>query len=421
MSTDFLERHRTFFGWRMVVLASITGAMTGPGQTIGVSVFIDHFIEDLAISRAEVSTAYLIGTLGAALVLPRIGRRIDAVGVRRSMMAIAAVFGLALVGMAGVQGLVALVVGFFAIRLFGQGSLSLASTLAVTHWFERRRGLALGIKATSMGILMSLVPVLLNLVIEAYSWRTAWIAAAVAVWVIVIPIARFGIIDRPSDVGQVPDGVPADADQPATSVRPSVSRRDALRTSRFWILAAASSSVGLLITALNFHQISMLGEAGLSSTEAAVMFLPQVIGAAVAGVVFGWLADRLTGRSLVPLVMGLLTVSLVLTLTLAPGVTVVLYAISLGLAGGAMQTVSATLLPRWFGLGHIGAIQATATLVTVASTALGPVVLAVTRNGLGSYGIAAAWLALIPISVAVIATQADLTPRRVGSASSTAD
>jgi len=404
MSIDFLTRHKTFFGWRMVAFAAITGAMTGPGQTIGVSVFINHFIDDLGISRSEVSTAYLVGTLGAALVLPLIGNRIDRIGVRRAMTMIAIAFGIALVGMAGVNGLLALVVGFFAIRLFGQGSLSLASTLAVTHWFDRKRGLALGITATAMGILMSLVPVLLNVVIEAYSWRTAWIVAAVLVWVIVIPIAQWGLIDRPSDVGQHPDGAAPIADDGSSVViEPSATRGEAIRTSRFWIVVISSSTVGLLSTALNFHQISMLGDAGLSATEAAAMFLPQVIGAAVSGVVFGYLADRLTGRILIPMVMGILTVSLMLTLVLAPGTAVVLYAISLGAAGGSSRTVTSTLLPRWFGVGHIGAIQGTATLVGVASTALGPVMFSITKDIAGSYGHAAAWFALIPVAVAIVA------------------
>jgi MFS family permease len=411
MSIDFLERHKTFFGWRMVAFASVTGAMTGPGQTIGVSVFIDHFIADLGISRSEVSMAYLVGTLAAALLLPLIGNRIDRIGVRRAMTMIATVFGIALVGMAGVNGLVALAVGFFAIRLFGQGSLTLASTLAVTHWFDRQRGLALGIAATAMSILMSLVPVILNVVIEAYSWRTAWIVAAVLVWVIVIPIAQWGLIDRPSDVGQYPDGVaPATDDATAVALAPSATHEEAIRTSRFWIVAIASATVGLLSTALNFHQISMLGDAGLSPTEAAAMFLPQVIGAAVAGVVFGYLADRLTGRILIPMVMATLVVSLLLTLVLEPGTSVVLYAITLGAAGGSSRTVTSTLLPRWFGVGHIGAIQGSATLITVASTALGPVMFSLARDATGSYGVAAAWFALIPIGVAIGAATLEPAP-----------
>ena len=403
MTVDSRTRYKRFYGWRIVGLASITAAMTGPGQTIGVSVFIDHFIDDLGVSRSEVSTTYLIGTLAAALVLPLIGNRIDRIGVRRAMKMIAIAFGIALVGMAGVNGLIALTVGFFTIRLFGQGSLSLASTLAVTHWFESKRGLALGIMATTMGILMSLVPVVLNVVIEAYSWRVAWIAAAVLVWVIVIPIAQWGLIDRPSDLGQHPDGIPPTAQSGTDiSAASSMSRSEAIRTSRFWIVASASATVGLLSTALNFHQISMLGDAGLSATEAAAMFLPQVIGAAVAGVLFGYLADRLTGRVLIPITMGMLAISLAFTLVLAPGTTVILYSISLGAAGGASRTVTSTLLPRWFGVGHIGAIQGTTTLITVASTAIGPVMLAVARDGSNTYSVAA-WFVLLPAAVALTA------------------
>ena len=182
-----------------------------------------------------------------------------------------------------------------------------------------------------------------------------------------------------------------------------MSRKEAVRTSRFWIVAAASATVGLLSTALNFHQISMLGDAGLTATEAAAMFLPQVIGAAVAGVLFGYLADRLTGRILIPITMGMLAISLAFTLVLAPGTAVILYAISLGAsAGGASRTVTSTLLPRWFGVAHIGAIQGTTTLVNVASTALGPVMLAVARDFSGNYSVAA-WFVLLPAAVALTA------------------
>jgi len=418
LRTHKATKRQPFFGWRILILASITAALTGPGQTIGVSVFVDHFIADLGISRSQVSTAYLIGTLVAALGLPLIGRRIDRVGARRAMMAIGLAFGVALIGMAGVRGLVALTIGFFAIRLTGQGALSLVSTVAVTHWFDRKRGTALGIFSTAMAVLMSLVPVGLNLIIEAYSWQVAWIASGVLIWVVVIPIARFGIIDHPSDVGQYPDGIdPTNgAESASVSVR-GLDRREAMRTARFWIVVSASGAVGMLSTALNFHQISMLGEAGLTSTEAAVMFLPQVVGAAVAGLFFGFLADRLTGRSLIPIVMALLAISLGLTLALAPGATVILYAISLGAAGGASRTVTATLLPRWYGVTHIGAIQGSASLLTVGSTAIGPVLFSLTRDLTGGYGNAAVLLAVIPIGIGVIATT--LKPHAVETAAQT--
>lgn len=55
--------HKGFYGWRMVVFASIALALTGPGQTFGVSVFVNPMIEELGISRTQMSASYLIGTL----------------------------------------------------------------------------------------------------------------------------------------------------------------------------------------------------------------------------------------------------------------------------------------------------------------------------------------------------------------------
>ena len=404
MENEQSSVRRSFYGWRILGLAIITGGLTGPGQTIGVSVFVDQFISDLGMSRSEVATAYLIGTLIAALGLPLIGRRVDRVGVRRAMTVIGVAFGVALVGMAGVQGFVALAIGFVAIRLLGQGSLMLVSTVAVTLWFEKRRGTVLGIFSTGTAIVMALVPVGLSLVIEGYGWRVAWLTSAVMIWLVVVPIARFGMIDRPSDIGQVPDGPNQKKVKPSKEqTRVSVTRAEALRTKRFWSLLAASATVGMLVTALNFHQISLLGDAGLTATEAAVMFLPQVIGAAAAGLLFGYLSDRLTGRELIPMAMGLLIISLVLAASLTPGVAVVLYAVSLGAAGGAIASVSATLLPRWFGVRHIGEIQGTASFINVASTALGPVVFALARDATGGYSGAATWFIIMPLLAGIVA------------------
>ena len=136
---------RRFLGWRISGLAAITGAMTGPGQTIGVSVSIDPLISELGLTRPQVSAAYLVGTLAGAALLVPVGGWIDRVGTRQAMRWIGVAFGLGLVVMAGVQDFVTLAIGFTLIRWLGQGSLTLVSSLSVIHWFERRRGLVLGV------------------------------------------------------------------------------------------------------------------------------------------------------------------------------------------------------------------------------------------------------------------------------------
>ena len=147
---------RLFPGWRILALAVVTGALTAPGQTIGISVFVDSFIEDLELSRSAVASAYSIGTLAAAFFLPSVGRLIDRHGVRKMMATIGVLFAVVLGLMSGVQGFITLALGFVGIRLLGQGSLTLVSTVAVTLWFEERRGFVLGVLATGTGMLMSL-------------------------------------------------------------------------------------------------------------------------------------------------------------------------------------------------------------------------------------------------------------------------
>ena len=150
----------------------------------------------------------------------------------------------------------------------------------------------MGVKTTVTFGGMSVVPVLLALTIEAWGWRQAWLVAAAAILLTVVPIALFGFVDRPANLGQVPDG--GNSDTPIFSDRgvKSVVRSVAVRTGSFWTLAAVTVSSSLLGTGLIFHQSNLLGEIGYSNSEAAAMFLPTAVGAIVGGLSVGWLADR---------------------------------------------------------------------------------------------------------------------------------
>ncbi len=393
---------RDFVGWRIALLATITGALTGPGQTVGVSVFVDPMIGALDLTRSELSTAYLIGTLLGAVALVRVGRWIDRVGARTAMTWIALAFGVGLVAMSGVQGFLTLAIGFTLIRWLGQGALQLVSMLAITPWFARRRGLVFGLSTTAMAVLMSLTPILLGAAIGRFDWRVAWLIAAVAIWLIVVPIARFGIIDRPSDVGQYPDGDPAP--HPSAGPPPLIvshTRREALAQGRFWVLSFVIAATSMLVTALNFHQISILGEQGLTVTEAAAMFLPQVVGTLVAGLLMGALADRVPARLLLLSSMVLLTLSLALAAILQPGWMILVYAVVLGAAAGAGRPLVATLLPRWYGLAHIGSIQGVSALIAVAASAAGPVALSLASDTIDGYGPGALVLMAIPVIIGI--------------------
>jgi MFS family permease len=237
-----------FYGWRIVALSSVALVLTAPGQTAGVSVFVDPMIDELGVSRSQLTTAYLAGTLVGAAAMPWVGKALDRFGVRRTMAVIGAVFGSVLLSLSAATGLFGLTAGFVGIRMAGQGALSLTATTAVALWFVRRRGLAVGIVGAVGSAGISLAPFLLERLISATDWRTAWAVEGLVVWALVVPMALLGMRDRPADLGQAPDGRPL----PAGSASPDwgVTRAVAMRTGFFWVVTAGVAAAGMLATAL---------------------------------------------------------------------------------------------------------------------------------------------------------------------------
>lgn len=375
---------------------------TAPGQTVGVSTFIDPMIAELGVDRATISGAYLIGTLTGALALPRMGRAIDRYGVRRCMFIVGAGFGAVLVLMSLIGGLVGLLLGFMGIRSLGQGALGLTATTAAARWFERRRGRALGVVSAVGSAGISFVPVLAEIVISAQGWRTAWVVMGVAVWLIVLPAAAWGIRNDPSELGQLPDGDRPAAGHPHGAPRWGLTRRQAFAEPYFWVLTAGIAVSGLLATAVGFHQISLLGERGLSSAAAAANFIPQTVAGLVATLLVGSLIDKVDVRYVVAISMGLHSVALVWLTVVTPGWSAIGFGLAIGAAGASIRITEAAAVPAYFGVMYLGSIRGFVAAIGVGSTAFGPLLFAIGRDLTGSYRAVLLSSAVLPVVVAVV-------------------
>ena len=114
--------------------------MTGPGQSPCIGVIIDDLLDGLRLSRTAVSTCYLVATCTSALCLPLVGRAIDRFGPRRMVVAVAIGLTGACAMLAVASDIAELLLAFFLLRLFGQGSLSLVAQTEINLWWVRRRG-----------------------------------------------------------------------------------------------------------------------------------------------------------------------------------------------------------------------------------------------------------------------------------------
>lgn len=374
-------------------------ALSGPGQTIGISVFVDHLITDLDISRSMVSVSYLVGTLTGAVSLPWIGRAVDRFGVRRVLAAVALVFGAFLVLLAGVREVIGLTVGFVGVRAMGQGGMTLIATTAVAISVTRKRGAALGITTAAGTAGISMFPLVAELLISQFGWRSAFLAEAGLVWLVVLPIAFWGMrgVRRVPGGDAAPDGA---SDGAAASAWPL---RRIVRTSMFWAVTSAVATSGLVSTAVFFHQVAVLGEQGLSPVEAAANFLPQTLAGLSASLLFSSAADRFSPKLLICGVMAVQALTLAMLPLVSPGVTALLYGMSLGAAGAGARSVEAVAFPHYYGTASLGALRGLTQSIAVASTAVGPLLLSVGHDFLGSYRPAVLLLAVLPAAVAVAA------------------
>ncbi len=209
-------------------------------------------MDSLALSRTEVSSAYLVGTLAGAVSMPWFGSLLDRRGVRYTLTVVVVAFSALLAAMSGVRGIVTLTLGFVGIRMFGQGALGLVSSTAVAYWFERRRGTAIGIASAIGQAILSIAPLALGLAVTGLGWRSAWLVAAATVGTITLLVARLGMRDGPEDVGQLVDGRSHSAPTPATN-NWGARRAEAIRAPMFWAITGAVVTTGLIGTGLAFH------------------------------------------------------------------------------------------------------------------------------------------------------------------------
>lgn len=400
-----------FYGWHIVAYSTVALAATGPGQTAGVSVFIDPIIAEFGLSRSAISVAYLIGTLCGAVAMPFVGRALDRFGIRRTMAVIGAAFGAILIALSTATSIVGLTAGFVGIRMAGQGALSLTATTATALWFTRRRGTATGIVTAVGAIGISMTPLIMEGFVAEHGWRNAWLVEGIAIWVIVVPLALLGMRDRPASLGQQPDGPRHRLHGQDPHREWGVSVRHAVRTPFFWVVTGGVAACGLLATAVNFHQISLLSERGLTATEAAGNFLWQTIAALLATFATGMLSDRIRPRWLVVTAMVGLAGGLALGTVVTPGLVAVAFGALIGASGGSMRALEAATFPAYFGTLHLGAIRGVVTAISVGSTAFGPLIFAIGYDVVGSY--TGVLLATVPVPLLVAVAALIVHPPRL--------
>lgn len=342
-----------------VVVATVLGLIVGAGpiNVFTFGVFLKPITADLGVGRGLFSSALTLHATIAAIMCPIFGWMIDRWGVRRVMIPALVLYTL------GIAAYTLIRADPFAITYLIFAVTGLTGTVAgpipystvISQWFDRQRGLALGIGMAGVGLGVALMPQLAAWLIADFGWRLAYIGMAVAVVIFAfVPVALF--VREPPDFAARPA---RGQSRGAALNLPGVEVGEALRSSLFWGLGIAFFLDVIAINGTLTHIVALLTDRGIAR-EVAVTALSGTGIALLAGrILSGWFLDRFWGPYVAIGFFVTPMIGLALLMSYAGGAAPFLGAICLGIGIGAEIDLMAFFASRYFGLRNYAKIYGT--------------------------------------------------------------
>jgi MFS family permease len=370
-----VERGRTevggVFGNRWwVVFASACGLMVGAVHNVAFAIFLKPVTDDLGISRTSLSAAlFVTSTLSALGCLP-LGYLLDRFGVRRIMMPGLVLYALGVAGWALLTANPLVIYGTFAFAgLFGAIGSPVPYGTALSVWFDRQRGLAIGVALTGISLGVAFIPQLAMFFIRSFGWRTAYVLMGATVLVLAwVPVAIFvrepTALDQARHVDVAPFG---------TALPGMATTRAILGSWRFWALTVAFFLSVIAINGTLSHTLALLADRGIPIQTAIVALSVSGMGAMSGRIVSGFCLDLVSG-ALVAIVVFVIPMAGIFLLMNDYGVPMSIAAAGLcGFGAGAEAGMLAFFVSRYFGLKAYGRIFGTMFAAFALANGIGPV------------------------------------------------
>ena len=383
-----IQRPRIFYGW-VIVFTSAIGLLLGyaPVFVYSFSVFIKSLAQDFHSSRTSISFAFTLANLMQSVAAPLVGRLVDRFGAHKVIVPSTVLFGLVVISFKYFStSLWHLYVLFIVIGFIGTGTAPVPYGIVVSRWFDKRRGLALGLMMFGISVGAILLPPIAQRLIIHYGWRTAYAIVGFAVLAISVPVVGLLLKDSPRKMGLEPDGVPnLNSASEQRNDQQGVSWSVARSSPVFWFLASAFFLVGASVHACVIHLVPMLTDHGISVERAALASSLLGVALLIGRVFCGYFLDRFFGPYVAMLLFAGVAIGIALLWTGAAGSFTLLAAFLVGLRMGAEADIIAFLTSRYFGLRSFGEIYGYLFASFTLAGALGPVLMGVGFDRWGSY------------------------------------
>ena len=381
-----------------MAVASVPSFGARPVMAVAtLSVFVVPMTDEFGWSRAQFSGAVSLGALFGLLVSPFAGRLIDRYGSGVLLSASSAVVGLCAIGLS----LTSPIWSFYALYVPGRAvfssPLELGTSTAVSNWFIRRRPMGLAYMGIIQGIGLTIFPVIAQVLIDGWGWRTAWLAVGIfTLSTGIIPMLLL-MARRPEDMGLEADPekgrrtVPT-SDVAASGAPPSASNtesnytvRQALATRAFWLLAIFSVFGFVVQAGVSLHQVPHYIGQGVPTHLAVLTASTFAFGQVPGGVFWSFWARRVPLRVLLSVAAATMSVGAIGTGFSSSLSTGIPMGFLLGVGVGGIHLLLRLTWADYYGRLHLGSIRGLTLPAQIGGQAIGPIIAGFMYDSTGGY------------------------------------
>ena len=285
---------KKFFGWKIVALAFFLDFCAVGYSFQSFPVVVLELSKEFSLSRFLATLPIPLFMIMSSLFMPFIGRFLDKGAIRSILMTGALVYGLSLVSLYFAFSYISFMLIFtlpMALGVTMMGNISVSKLISL--WFRKYTGRALGIASVGVSFAGFVFPNLTSFLLGdlGLTWREAYLLFGVLIILINVPVVYLFIVNKPSDINQMPDGEEIAGNAEDTSGI-DWTIPDLLKDRNFWVLSLVFAIQFCSMMGILSHLTFFSEGAGWSLSWGAFIFSMYAWPAMFSKVFFGWLVEN---------------------------------------------------------------------------------------------------------------------------------
>ena len=400
------NKGKIFYGW-VIVIASLIIICTLSGIKYSFGVFFKPLQGEFELTRTITSSVFSTYTVLIAVFAIISGWALDRYGPRLVILLMGLLTGLSLLITSQTNSLWQIFLTYSLLLSMGTAGTIPVLTAVVSRWFGKKRGVALGIASSGIGLGTLVAPPAAAYLISNLEWRMSYVVMGLVAWMVVISLAMLLKRD-PGEIRAYPDGSKADATRaelagPEERYRlTGLSLQQASKTKSFWFMLSNwllfGTSVGLILT----HIVPHATDIGIPTMQASTIISVTASFQILSRVLVGRISDR-TGRKVPGIICTVLGTGALIWLTRSQKLWMFyLFATVFGLSWGGIAIVNLTLVSEVFGGRSLGVIMGTLEVGFSIGLAIGAALGGFVFDATSNYAIAFSIGAVTMLTMAIL-------------------